>query len=247
MHCSLQLVEAASTFSRCFDEEMRLNQALRRGATVPISAAQLSAAFGGTDLSPVLSPGSGFSLLTHSYGYESWLVAPEQGLRCVILEALERYRPAMEGAAGQVRDALLQAASAALARLEGLPAGEQELLLATAEGCIRDWHRAVHEQLQAVLAAEQACPDSQSFESVRQQMAQALATSTAAGAAAQMQPVAEPQMEATGVGSMDQVLQVGSQAFHMLRHRLSSPQPPLHRPCCRHSPSERSSTSWAIC
>jgi hypothetical protein len=214
LNCLLQLIAAASNFSRHFEEELSLNQAVRHGATAPISASQLSAAFK-IDLSPVLSPQSGFHLLTHSYGYESWLVAPEKGLRCIIREALERYRPPMEEAAGKVRDSLLEAAAAALAHLAGLPAGEQELLLARAEACIHGWHRGVQEQLQAVLAAEQACPDSQRFDAVRQQIMTLLATCGTAGPAAQVQAMAaKPQVpvlaEGAGMhGEGDQAQQVG--------------------------------------
>ncbi|PSC76777.1 Dynamin 6 isoform 1 [Micractinium conductrix] len=192
----LQIVFACRNYSKAFASELKSPEFLAAAAAA-VSAASLGAAFAAVDLEAALSAEHAQHVFTAAFGYQSWLVAPEKGVRALVAAALELYRTPMLAAASTARTALLSAADAALPA--ALPEAEAcasflgPQLHDRARDCIAGWHDSVAAQLQAVLEAEQACPAAAPFAQLRSQILSLLpADPAAAPVAAAAEQAAQP-------------------------------------------------------
>lgn len=207
-----QALAAARRFAAAFQSALDTDPAIRTAATAPL-ATGLAEGFAAADreLGAVLSPDHASLAFIGAGGYRQWLAGPEDAVRRLVADSIRLYRDPTEAAASNVRAALLLAADAAAASLpEGTPEHLQEQLRQLATDSIGGWQAGALGQLRALLTAEMACPDNESFAALQQQLCQLLSTppeereepapaapATAAALPAKPEPAAPEELQAS--------------------------------------------------
>lgn len=150
----------------------------------------IRAALATVDLDAVLAKQNAYIIFKRSYGWRSWLLAPEEGVRGLLRACLQLYEPPLRHLLAEVRDLTLEAAKLSSKRSSKAARGQerstaaatetiQQLLLDQADSLVRGWYDQTWEQLSRNLHAEAEFPAPERFSKLKSRLQQLLAVAAA--------------------------------------------------------------------
>ena len=151
----------------------------------------IRAALATVNIDAVLGKENAHLIFKMSYGWRSWLLAPEDGVRGLLRACLQLYEAPLRAILAEVRDLSLEAVRSSARRSSKGTRGQerstaaaaetiQQLLLDQAESLVRGWHDQTWDQLGRNLHAEAEFPAPERFSKLKSRLQQLLAAAASA-------------------------------------------------------------------
>jgi hypothetical protein len=187
----LQVARASELFIRAF--KLACDTDLKPRIADAVHQDVIRSAMAAVDVDVVLGERSAYAAFKRAYGYRSWCVAPEEGVRGLLRQTLELFAAPLQRSLDEAHAATVAAAEEGMARARvssGGGAAADEVLRAQLLGAARDvlagWRAQTWDQLARNLHAEAEFPAPERFAALKARLEALCRRDEAARAARQV-------------------------------------------------------------